>query len=65
MHDETTVSIQHAAQVIERARQVDTRNIDTPVLVRLQRLREAGPLARGLNCRKQAITLIENSRQDG
>jgi hypothetical protein len=42
MHQKTTASIQHAAQVVERARQVDRGNIDMPVLVRLERLFEAG-----------------------
>jgi hypothetical protein len=34
-------SIQYAAQIIERARQVDIGNIDVPVLMRLKRLFEA------------------------
>ena len=45
MHEETTEPIQNAAQVIERAAQVDVRNVDMPVLVRLQRLLETSPLA--------------------
>jgi len=45
MHEETTVSLQHAAQVVERAGHVDVGNIDVPVLMRLRRLLEAGPLA--------------------
>src|ERR1700735_5242283 len=48
MHDRPTISIQHAAQVIERARQIDVGNIDVPVLVRLERLFEPRPFARGL-----------------
>src|SRR5215469_16396213 len=46
MHEETTESIQNAAQVIEGAAQVDVGNVDMPMLVRLQRLLEAGSLAR-------------------
>ncbi len=34
MHEETTEPIQNAAQVIERAAQVDVRNVDMPVLMR-------------------------------
>jgi hypothetical protein len=37
MHEETTEPIQNAAQVIERAAQVDVGNVDMPVLMRLQR----------------------------
>jgi hypothetical protein len=37
MHEETTEPIQNAAQVIERAAQVDVRNVDMPVLMRSQR----------------------------
>jgi hypothetical protein len=36
------------AQVIERAAQVDVRNVDMPVLMRSQRLLETGSLARWL-----------------
>ena len=45
MHEETTEPIQNAAQVIERAAQVDVGNVDMPVLMRLQRLLETGSLA--------------------
>jgi hypothetical protein len=45
MHEEATASIQKAAQAIEGPADVDIGNIDVPVLVRLQRLLEAGPLA--------------------
>lgn len=48
MHQETTVSIQHTAQVVERARHVDVRNIDVPALVGLRRLLKPRPFARGL-----------------
>jgi hypothetical protein len=48
MHQETTVSIQHTAQVVERARHVDVGNIDVPVLVGLWRLLNPRPFARGL-----------------
>src|SRR5580692_3890728 len=46
MHEETTEPVQNAAQVIERAAQVDVGNVDMPVLMRLQRLLETGSLAR-------------------
>ena len=45
MHEESTEAVQNAAQVIERAAQVDVGNIDMPVLMRLQRLLETVPLA--------------------
>ena len=45
MHEETAEPVQNAAQVIERAAEVDVGNVDMPVLVRLQRLLEARPLA--------------------
>src|SRR5215813_1011594 len=45
MQQETTVPIQDAAQVVERTAQVDVRNINMPVLMRLWRLLEAGSLA--------------------
>src|SRR5215472_3475586 len=48
MHEETTEPIQNAAQVIERAAQVDVGNVDMPVLMRLERLLETGSLARWL-----------------
>src|ERR1022692_3622924 len=46
MHDRTTVPVQNAAQVIEGPADVDIGNIDVPMLMRLERLLEAGPLAR-------------------
>jgi len=42
----TTVSIQHAAQVIERIRQVDVGNVEVPVLMRRERLFRARTLPR-------------------
>src|SRR5215467_538188 len=48
IHEETTESIQNAAQVIEGAAQVDVGNVDMPVLMGLQRLLETGSLARWL-----------------
>src|ERR1700736_4913397 len=48
MHNRPTISIQHTAQVVERARQVDVGNIDVPVLVRLRRLLKPRPFTRGL-----------------
>jgi hypothetical protein len=46
MHEEAPEAVQNAAQVIERAAQVDVGNIDMPVLMRLQRLLETTSLAR-------------------
>jgi hypothetical protein len=45
MHDGTTVPIQNAAQIIESPADVDLGNIDVPMLMRLERLLEAAPLA--------------------
>lgn len=46
VHDGTTVSIQNAAQVIEGPAHVDIGDIDMPMLMRLERLLEAGALTR-------------------
>src|SRR6185437_5610096 len=46
--DEPAVAIQQAAEVEERAGDVEIRNIDVPVLVGTQGLLEALPLERGL-----------------
>ena len=48
MDDRPAIAIQNAAQVVERAAHVDVGNIDVPVLVWLQWLLEARPLARQL-----------------
>jgi hypothetical protein len=48
MHEETTESIQNAAQVIEGAAQVDVGNVDMLVPMGLRRLLETGSLARWL-----------------
>ena len=48
LHDTTTVSIQNPAQVIGGPAHVDIGNIHMPMLMRLERLLEAGSLARGL-----------------
>ena len=48
MDDRMAIAIQNAAQVVEGAAHVDVGNIAMPMLVRLGRLLEAGPLARGL-----------------
>ena len=42
VHDETAEVIQHGAQIVERSRDADAGNIDVPVLLRHQRLLEAG-----------------------
>jgi hypothetical protein len=44
MHEGTPEPVQNAAQVIERAAQVDVGNINVPVLMRLQGLLETAPL---------------------
>ena len=43
MHDESAVAVQYAAQVVKRARNVEVADVDTPMFMRLGRLREAGP----------------------
>ena len=43
MQEEATEPIQNATQVVERATKVDVVDIDMPVLVRLQGLRETNP----------------------
>ena len=48
MNQETAVAVQDAAQVVERRANVQVRNIDMPMLVRLRRLFKAGPFLRGL-----------------
>jgi hypothetical protein len=45
MHEETAEPVQNAAQVIERAAQVDVGNVDMPVLMRLQGLLETAAFA--------------------
>src|SRR6267143_715474 len=62
MHQETTVSIQHTAHVVERARQVDVGNIDVPVSVGLRRLLKPRPFARGLALpSRQQSRLLQHS----
>src|SRR5208283_379134 len=48
MHHEAAVAIQYTAQVVERPGDVDVRNVDMPMLVRLRRLFEARALTRRL-----------------
>ena len=48
MHDKTAASVQHAAQVVKRAANVDVRHIHVPVLVRQKRLHEARAFLGGL-----------------
>ena len=43
MHNRTAVAVQHAAEVVERARDVDVGNVDMPMLMRFPRLLEARP----------------------
>src|SRR5260370_40925469 len=46
--DEPAETVQHAAQVVERRADVEVGNIDVPVLMCCQRLREARALLRRL-----------------
>src|SRR5579864_2426940 len=46
MHDGSAKAVQYAAQVVERARNIDVAHVDMPVLMRLRRLLEAGPFLR-------------------
>ena len=43
MDDEPAAAIEQAAQVEERAGDIDVRDVDVPVFVRPQRLNEAFP----------------------
>src|SRR3989442_11067643 len=62
MHQETTVSTKHTAQVVERARQVDLGNIVVPVSVGLRRLLKPRPFARGLALpSRQQSRLLQHS----
>ena len=47
MNQETAVAIQDAAQVVERRANVQVRNIDVPMLVRLRRLFKPVPFFEG------------------
>ena len=46
VHDRAAVAVQHAAEVVEGARDVDVGNVDMPMLMRLGRLFEARPFQR-------------------
>lgn len=46
MHDETTATVEHAAQEVEGAADIEVRDIDVPMLVRRHGLHEAVALAR-------------------
>ena len=62
MDDRTAIAIQNAAQVVEGATHVAVGNIDVPVLMRMRRLLETGPLARrlGLPSREQPGSLQDS-----
>ena len=45
--DEAAASVQHAAQVVEGAADVEVGDVHVPVLVRLQRLDKAGSFPGG------------------
>jgi hypothetical protein len=63
MHEETTESIQNAAQVIKGAAQVDVGNVDMPVLMGLQRLPKPVPLRDGLLFHRDNNPACFNTRQ--
>src|ERR1035437_4508556 len=46
MQKEAAVAVQHAAQVVESARNIDVAHVEMPMLMRLRRLLEAGPFLR-------------------
>lgn len=48
MHDGTAGSVEDRAQVVERATEVEVRDVNVPVLVRANRLDESGALLRRL-----------------
>ena len=48
MDDRPAVAVQHTAQIVERATDVDIGNVDVPVFMRLQGLLETGALLRKL-----------------
>ena len=48
MHDRTTATIEQAAEVVKRARDVDVRHVRVPVVMRFYRLFEAFSLLRWL-----------------
>jgi hypothetical protein len=47
MNQETAVTVEDAAQVVERRANIQVGNIDMPMPVRLRRLVKAGPFLRG------------------
>src|SRR5262249_37170790 len=46
MHDESAIAVQHAAQIVERARNVDVAHVDMPMLERLRGLLEPSAFPR-------------------
>ncbi len=48
MDDGPAIAVQHAAQIVERARDVDVAHVDMPMLMRLRRLLEARAFLRRL-----------------
>src|SRR5690349_17301450 len=46
VHDESAVPVEHAGQIVEGTADVDIRDVYVPVLMRAERLYEAGPLLR-------------------
>jgi hypothetical protein len=49
VNDRPAAAIEHRAQVVERLAQVQVRHVDTPVVMRPQRSREARALLRPLS----------------
>src|SRR6266853_1253565 len=62
MHQVAAVAVEHAAEVIERPRQIEVGDIHVPVLVRSQRLLKTLPLVRRLAFpARQAARLMKDS----
>jgi Flp pilus assembly CpaF family ATPase len=57
-----SATIQHAAQLVERAQQIDIGNINVPVLVRLQHCSKPVPLRDGLPFRRDNSPARFNGR---
>jgi hypothetical protein len=63
MHEETTESIQNAAQVIEGGAQVDVGNVDMPVLMGCSGCSKPVPLRDGLLFHRDNNPACFNTRQ--
>ena len=65
LHDTAAVPIEHATQVVERAADVDVADIDMPMLVRQQGLKEALAFARRLAAPAPQCTGLKEDTIDG